>query len=165
MALFCAVAVLAAGCNRTRETPPPSAVAVERSATPFCPDMQIRAGEEARVVYDRTNTTDPERVRHQAAILTIGRNCFRTGDAITAEFTVGGRIVAGPRGAGGTVSAPLRVTLVQEGVGIIFSRVYTVSGSIAAPAYGANFTVADTIAVPGAAPVGSLILFVGFDQP
>ncbi len=164
LALLVVGAALVTGCARNEQTLAPATTTAQRLSTRQCPDMQIRAGGEARVVYDRAGETDPSRVRYQAAILEISRACFTTNGAITADFGVAGRIIAGPRGTGGTASAPLRVTLVANGTEVLFSRVYTVSANIAAPAYGGDYTVTDTIALPATAAPGTLIIFVGFDQ-
>jgi len=129
-----------------------------------CPDMRIAFGGQALTIYDRAGETDPSRVRYQASVLEISRVCFRTGDLLTVDIELSGRIVAGPRGTGGTASAPLVVTVVQDGGVTVLQRAYTVSANIGPPVYGGDYTVADTIAMPlGTDPI-TVTIIVGFDQ-
>jgi hypothetical protein len=150
--------VLLAACN-TAGTSAPVRVAVSGLD---CPDMVIRPGGQAHIFYDRTGTTDPSRVRYQATILQLSRECFRTGDMIEVVVHVSGRIVGGPRVSGNTGSAVLQID-VQQGGAVTGRREYTVAASIAPPLFGGDYVVNDALAVP-AASVRSTRIVVGLDN-
>lgn len=140
-ALFAGMAVLSA-CNSTGTAPTRVAI-----GGLDCPDMLIRSGGQAHVVYDRTGTTDPSRVRYRATVLQISRECYRNGDVVEIAFHVSGRVIGGPRASGNTGSATLQVDLEQGGA-VTGRREYTVAASIAAPLYAGDYRVDDTLAVP-----------------
>lgn len=151
-------AVLLSACNAG---PPagPSRVAVTGLD---CPDMQIRTGGQVHVVYDRSGTTDPSRVRYQATILQISRECYRTGDVIEVVVHVSGRIVGGPRATTGTGSATLQIDVEQAGA-VTGRREHTVGASLAPPLFAGDYVVNDAIAVP-AATVRSTRILVGLEN-
>ena len=65
-------------------------------------------------------------VRFQASITKMARECARNGGQITARIGIQGRVIAGPAGAPQPVEVPLRVAVVQGGVGekVIASKAY-----------------------------------------
>ena len=56
-------------------------------------------------------------LRYQATITQTARECTINGGQITARIGIQGRVIAGPAGAPPTVEMPLRVAVVQGGVG------------------------------------------------
>ena len=129
-----------------------------------CPPVQIRPGAASYVVY-QGGTADPSRIRYQAAILDTARECFAAGGVATIRVGVAGRIVAGPRGTGGTATARLRIAVIQGGDQVLFSQAYTVSADIGPPNYGDNFTLVEEAITINLPPQGEDIqIVVGFDQ-
>jgi hypothetical protein len=124
--------------------------------------MQIRSGGHVHIVYDRNDTTDPSRVRYQATIMQIARECYRTGDVIEVVVHVSGRIVGGPRATVGTGSATLQIDLEQAGA-VAGRREHTVAASIAPPLFAGDYVVNDTIVVQAASVRGARIL-VGLEN-
>jgi hypothetical protein len=56
-------------------------------------------------------------LRYQATISKIARECSVTAGQITARIGIQGRVIAGPAGAPPSVQVPVRVAVVQAGVG------------------------------------------------
>ena len=56
-------------------------------------------------------------LRFQATITKTARECTVNGGEITARIGIQGRVIAGPAGAPSSVQVPMRVAVVQGGVG------------------------------------------------
>lgn len=132
-----------------------------------CPQVTVRAGASTYAVGANGKQAVGNDIRFQATITKMARECARSGGDITARIGIQGRIIAGPAGAPATVDVPLRIAVVQGGVGekVIASKAYRttveMSGSGSVP-----FTfVAEDLAypVPSAAVADSYIFYVGFD--
>jgi hypothetical protein len=132
-----------------------------------CPQVTVRAGASTYAVGVTGKPAVGNEVRFQATITKMARECFRNGGDITARIGIQGRVIAGPAGAPATVEVPLRVAVVQGGVGekVIASKAYrttvemTEGGSV-------PFTfVAEDLAypTPSAAVADSYVFYVGFD--
>jgi hypothetical protein len=132
-----------------------------------CPQVTVRAGASTYAVGATGKQAVGNDVRFQASITKMARECLRSGGEITARIGIQGRVIAGPAGAPSSVEVPLRVAVVQGGVGekVIASKAYrttvemTEGGSV-------PFTfVAEDLAypVPAAAAADSYIFYVGFD--
>ena len=65
-------------------------------------------------------------LRFQATITKTARECTINGGEITARIGIQGRVIAGPAGAPASVQVPLRVAVVQGGVGekVIATKAY-----------------------------------------
>jgi hypothetical protein len=132
-----------------------------------CPQVTVRAGASTFGVGATGKPAVGNDVRYQASITKMARECVRNGSEITARIGIQGRVIAGPAGAPPSVEVPLRVAVVQGGVGekVIASKAYRTtvemsdSGSV-------PFTfVAEDLSypVPAAAVADSYIFYVGFD--
>lgn len=150
-------AVLLSACNAAPTGPTRVAV-----GGLDCPNMQIRSGGQVHIVYDRSGTTDPSRIRYQATILQIARECYRTGDVIEVVVHVRGRIVGGPRATAGVGSATLQIDLEQAGA-VTGRREHTIGASLGPPLFAGDYVVNDTIVVQAAAVRGARIL-VGLEN-
>ena len=132
-----------------------------------CPPVSIRAGASTYAVAAPGKQAVGNEVRFQASITKMARECARSAGGITARIGIQGRVVAGPAGAPATVEVPLRIAVVQGGVGekVIASKAYrttvemTEGGSV-------PFTfVAEDLTYPVPAPsvADSYVFYVGFD--
>jgi hypothetical protein len=132
-----------------------------------CPQVTVRAGASTYAVAAPGKQAVGNDVRYQAIITKMARECARSGGDITARIGIQGRVIAGPAGAPTTVEVPLRIAVVQGGIGekVVASKAYrttvemTEGGSV-------PFTfVAEDLAypVPSAAVVDSYVFYVGFD--
>ena len=132
-----------------------------------CPQVTVRAGASTYGVGATGKPAVGNDVRFQASITKMARECARNGGEITARIGIQGRVIAGPAGAPPSVEVPLRIAVVQGGIGekVIASKAYrttvemTQGGSV-------PFTfVAEDLSypVPSAAVADSYIFYVGFD--
>jgi hypothetical protein len=132
-----------------------------------CPQVTVRAGASTYAVGAAGKPAVGNEIRFQATITKMARECARNGGDITARIGIQGRVIAGPAGAPATVEVPLRIAVVQGGVGekVIASKAYrttvdmTEGGSVPF-----TFVIEDmTYPVPAPAVADNYIFYVGFD--
>lgn len=129
-----------------------------------CPSVTIRAGASTYTVPPQAVGND---VRYQASISKMARECIVNGGEITARIGIQGRVVSGPAGAPSMVEVPLRIAVVQGGVGekVIASKAYrttvamTEDGSVPFEFVAEDFVYP----MPSAAVADSYIFYIGFD--
>jgi hypothetical protein len=132
-----------------------------------CPQVTVRAGASTYGVGSTGKPAVGNDVRFQASITKMARECVRNGGEITARIGIQGRVIAGPAGAPSTVEVPLRVAVVQGGVGekVIASKAYRTTVEMAEGGSVPFTFVAEDLSypVPSAAVADSYIFYVGFD--
>ena len=132
-----------------------------------CPSVTVRAGASTYAVGATGKQAVGNDVRYQATITKMARECVRNGGDITARIGIQGRVIAGPAGAPTTVEIPLRVAVVQGGVGekVIASKAYRTTVEMSEGGSVPFTFVAEDLAypTPSAAAADSYIFYVGFD--
>ena len=132
-----------------------------------CPQVTIRAGASTFAVAAPGQQPVGNAVRFQATITKLARDCTKTGGEITARIGIQGRVIVGPAGAPPTVEVPLRVAVVQGGVGekVIATKAYRTTVNMGEDESVPFSFVADDLVypVPPAAVADNYIFYVGFD--
>jgi hypothetical protein len=132
-----------------------------------CPQVTIRAGASTYAVATPGQQAVGNAVRFQATITKMARDCTKTGGEITARIGIQGRVIAGPAGAPPTVEVPLRVAVVQGGVGekVITTKAYRTTVNMGEDESVPFSFVADDLVypVPAASVADNYIFYVGFD--
>ena len=132
-----------------------------------CPQVTVRAGASTYGVGATGKPAVGNDVRFQASISKMARECVRNGGEITARIGIQGRVIAGPAGAPSTVEVPLRVAVVQGGVGekVIASKAYRTTVEMSENGSVPFTFVAEDLSypVPSAAVADTYIFYVGFD--
>ncbi|MBR0902127.1 hypothetical protein [Bradyrhizobium liaoningense] len=132
-----------------------------------CPQVTVRAGASTYAVGASGKPAVGNEIRFQATITKMARECARNGGDITARIGIQGRVIAGPAGAPATVEIPLRVAVVQGGVGekVIASKAYRTTVAMSEGGSVPFTFVAEDLAypVPSAAAAENYIFYVGFD--
>jgi hypothetical protein len=132
-----------------------------------CPQVTVRAGASTYAVGATGKQATGNDVRFQASITKMARECVRRGGEISARIGIQGRVIAGPAGAPATVEVPLRVAVVQGGVGekVIASKAYRTTVEMSEGGSVPFTFVAEDLAypVPSASVADSYIFYVGFD--
>jgi hypothetical protein len=155
------------GDSKPQEQQAPPANPDEPQVTSDCPQVTIRAGASTYAVAAPGKQAVGNDVRFQATITKLARDCTRTGGDITARIGVQGRVIVGPSGAPSSIEVPLRVAVVQGGVGekVIATKAYRTTVNIGEEESVPFSFVADDLVYP--APPGAVadnyIFYVGFD--
>jgi hypothetical protein len=145
----------------------PQADPDEPRVTNDCPQVTIRAGASTYAVAAPGQQAVGNAVRFQVTITKLARDCTRTGGDITAHIGVQGRVIVGPAGAPPSVEVPLRVAVVQGGVGekVIATKAYRTTVNLGEDESVPFSFVADDLVypAPSAAVADNYIFYVGFD--
>ncbi|MBR0957160.1 hypothetical protein [Bradyrhizobium japonicum] len=132
-----------------------------------CPQVTVRSGASTYAVGATGKPAVGSDIRFQATITKMARECARSGGDITARIGIQGRVIAGPAGAPATVEVPLRIAVVQGGVGekVIASKAYRTTVAMSDGGSVPFTFIAEDLAypVPSAAVADSYIFYVGFD--
>jgi len=132
-----------------------------------CPQVTVRAGASTYAVGAGGKPATGNEIRYQAIITKMARECSRSSAGITARIGIQGRVIAGPAGAPATVDVPLRVAVVQGGVGekVIASKAYRTTVEMSEGGSVPFTFVAEDLSypVPAAAVADSYVFYVGFD--
>ncbi|KJC43260.1 hypothetical protein UB31_11520 [Bradyrhizobium sp. LTSP849] len=149
----------------TKPAPAPGQPAADDDVD--CPQVTVRAGASTYGVGATGKPAVGNDVRFQATITKMARECTRNGADITVRVGIQGRVIAGPAGAPATVEVPLRVAVVQGGVGekVIASKAYRTTVEMSEGGSVPFTFVAEDLSypVPSAATADSYVFYVGFD--
>ncbi len=146
---------------------PPIVDSGEPKADLNCPQVNIRAGASTYAVAAPGKQAVGNDVRYQATITKMARECIKAGDSITARIGIQGRIIVGPAGAPASVEVPLRVAVVQGGVGekVIATKAFRTTVNLGEDESAPFSFVAEDLVYPAPAPnvADNYIFYVGFD--
>lgn len=154
------------GGGSSEEKPKAPAEATEESDL-TCPPVTVRAGASTFKVGVPGKEAAGNDLRYQATISKTARECSINAGQITARIGIQGRVIAGPAGAPPSVQVPLRVAVVQAGVGekVIATKAYQTTVAMTEDASVPWVLVAEDLVYP--APPGAdadkYIFYVGFD--
>ncbi|MDQ0455110.1 hypothetical protein [Rhizobium paknamense] len=127
-----------------------------------CPQVSLRDGTAYYRTYAKSGSKDPQDVVYQASLAETTRACTRSDTALNIKVQVQGRLVAGPQGHAGTISAPIRVAVV-EGEKVLYSELTPFSMTLASVDQPAQFLFSKDISVPGDVSPNAMV-YVGFDE-
>lgn len=133
----------------------------------YCPPIQIRAGTASMTVYERGHENETQYVRYLASITQTARECTMSGDTLTMKIGIAGRVVAGPKGAAGSITLPVRVAVAKQfgGTAPLYSELSKIPVSLTPPSFGANYNqVFEQVTVTAGPQDRNLIIYVGFDE-
>jgi hypothetical protein len=155
------------------EEPAPGAPAVQDPALSDnqvednCPPVSIRAGASTFAVAAPGKQAIGNDVRFQASIVKTARECRKSGGEITARIGIHGRVIAGPAGAPSTVEIPMRVAVVQGGVGekVIATKAYRTTVEMSEDGNSPFTLVAEDVVypVPSVSTADAYVFYIGFD--
>jgi hypothetical protein len=132
-----------------------------------CPPVGIRAGASTYAVAAPGKQAVGNDVRFQVTITKTARDCTKVNGEITARIGIQGRVIAGPAGAPPSVEVPIRVAVVQGGIGekVITTKAYKTTVAMGGDENAPFTLVADDVVypVPPTANADSYIFYVGFD--
>ena len=133
-----------------------------------CPPVAIRAGASTYAVAAPGKQAVGNDVRFQATLTRTARECVQSGAEITAHIGIQGRIIAGPAGAPASIEIPMRVAVVQGGVGekVIATKAYRTTVTMTSEEGSEPFTlVADDMVypVPSGNDADKYVFYIGFD--
>lgn len=138
------------------------------SVTENCPGVAIREGAATYQVGTKgRDVASNDDLRFQATISRNARDCSMMGGQMNARIGIQGRVIAGPAGSPSTVTVPIRIAVVQEGVSpkTIASKLYQTTVDMAGQDTVPFSFVAEDVAFPTPSPdvIDSYVFYIGFD--
>ena len=134
---------------------------------PTCPSVSIRSGASTFAVGLPGKEAVGNDLRYQATIVRTARDCTLHDGQVTARIGIQGRVIVGPGGAPATVEVPLRVAVVQGGIGekTVFTKAYRTTVTMAGDSTVPFSLVAEDVVypIPPANTGDSYIFYIGFD--
>ncbi|CCD99304.1 hypothetical protein [Bradyrhizobium sp. STM 3809] len=133
-----------------------------------CPPVNIRAGASTYAVAMPGKQAVGNDVRFQASITKTARECNLNGNEIIGKIGIQGRVVAGPAGAPATVDIPMRIAVVQGGIGekVIATKAYRTTVQMTADGSVPFTIVAEDMVYPVPPPgtnADNYVFYIGFD--
>jgi hypothetical protein len=150
---------------------PPSLAAAANNDTP-CPEVKVRTGAATLMVGNNPRATgepSPLDVRYQGSIVNTARECHLNAGILTVKVGVEGRVITGPAGGPGSLTVPLRIAVVHEGIApkTVVSKFASIPVTIANAVDRVTFTHVDPdVSFPMPRPASvldSYVVYVGFD--
>jgi hypothetical protein len=132
-----------------------------------CPPVTVRAGASTMSIAAPGKQAVGNDLRYQAVISKMARECTINAGQITAKIGIQGRVIAGPAGAPPVVQVPIRIAVIQGGVGekVIATKAYQTTVNMQEDGSVPFVLVVDDLVYP--APPGALadsyLFYVGFD--
>ena len=134
---------------------------------PTCPAVSIRSGASTYAVGAPGKEATGNDLRYQATIVRTARDCTLNDGQVTARIGIQGRVIVGPAGAPASVEVPLRIAVVQGGVGekTIFTKAYRTTVTMQGDSTVPFSIVAEDVVypAPSAAAGDSYVFYIGFD--
>jgi hypothetical protein len=150
------------------DEPAPSAPAEATGESDLtCPPVTVRAGASTMSIAAPGKQAVGNDLRYQAVISKMARECTINAGQITAKIGIQGRVIAGPAGAPPSVTVPIRVAVIQGGVGekVIATKAYQTTVELTEGSSVPFVIVVDDLIYP--APPGALgdsyLFYIGFD--
>lgn len=132
-----------------------------------CPTVGIRAGASTFAVAVPGKEAIGNDVKYQASITKTARECIKNGDEITAHIGIQGRVIVGPAGAPANVEIPMRVAVVEGGIGekMIATKAYRTNVDVGEQDNVPFTLVIDDLVYPAppAKIADNYIFYIGFD--
>lgn len=133
-----------------------------------CPPVNIRAGASTYAVAAPGKQAVGNDVRFQASITKTARECSLNGAEITGKIGIQGRVVVGPAGAPATIDIPMRIAVVQGGIGekVIATKAYRTTVQMTEEGSVPFTIVAEDMVYPvpsAGANADNYVFYIGFD--
>ena len=133
----------------------------------YCPEIRVIGGGVTYATFDPNHEGDQAYVRYLGSISQTARECLSVTDSgISMKVGVAGRVIAGPKGAPGKLTLPLRVTVVKQTTNtVLFNKTYSTTVTVSAGGdLSADFSqVIDPVTFKRTALDQDLIVYIGFD--
>ena len=134
------------------------------SRSGYCPKIEIRSGTQSFRKYAKPNEPSRNSVLWQASIGETARQCQDGPDGkLSIKIGVSGRVIAGPKGAPGDVTVPVRVAVVKFQEAVLSSELHKEKVTIGTDLT-TGFSRVYQVDVPDPGGDRDYIIYVGFDD-
>jgi hypothetical protein len=131
-----------------------------------CPTMSVAPGD-GNITFSAKGGTDALAVMHRGEITKTARECAASiSGGLSVKYGFAGRVLLGPQGKPGTVTLPVKVTVLDSGRNTLKSELVKVPVTITPDQTSGYFSVTREIVVqvPAGASAQSYRVVIGFDR-
>ncbi|HBF30258.1 hypothetical protein [Rhizobium sp.] len=128
----------------------------------ICPQVVIRDGGAYYRTYSNAGSKSDQDVAFQASLAETTRACTQSEAGMTVKAQVAGRLIAGPQGHAGTLSMPIRIT-VMDGDQTISTQTVPFSATLASADQPVQFLFTKDVSI-AANPSATTQVVIGFDD-
>ncbi|MCF6320299.1 MAG: hypothetical protein L3J32_00810 [Rhizobiaceae bacterium] len=133
----------------------------------YCPKTTIRAGTETMREFargvDRQDADAAAKLRYQATINEVVRECNYIAETLAMRIGIAGRVIIGPVGEPGSQELPIRVA-VTRGDEVLYSQLHKITTTIEAGKSIATFRFVDEAVNIDKPDKQNIVIYVGFDE-
>ncbi len=129
----------------------------------YCPRITLQEGTAILETYTSGNDGVAEELVSQASITDVTRSCRYRNGQLFMQVAAAGRVVNGPKGAGGALNLPIRVAI-KDGEGLPYSQLGRIDVQIVPGAGATQFIYKDEQIVLAEPQAQTLQVLVGFDE-
>lgn len=155
----------------TMAAPTATTAAAEGAPSPAdidCPGVEIRQGASTFSQSGPDNGSAALSVRYQANFMRSARSCALHGPNVSMKVGVEGRLILGPAGEPGTLTLPVRLALVREGIQpkTLWTKFYSVPVTVSPGQSNVTFTHVEedlSFPMPPGNELDQYVIYVGFD--
>jgi hypothetical protein len=136
---------------------------LESELRAYCPKVILREGTAVFSAYAKGGDGDPAKLNYQASITDVTRSCSRSGDTLTINVAVAGKIVPGPLAAPGSVTLPIRIVATRDSE-VLYTQIHQHPASTGDASAATQFVFNDpNVSMPNPAQ-SDIMLYAGFDE-
>lgn len=128
----------------------------------YCPSVTLKEDTGYINKYAKGGEDDPAKLTWQASINEVTRSCSRQTGMLAMQVAVAGRIVPGPAGASGSITLPIKVTVLRADGEVLYSQTQNHQVSLGGN-QAQQFLVRDPNVVVPIPENNTLQVFAGFD--
>lgn len=163
LGLVSVVAIVLSGCQNQHNASRSSQSRItEEELRAYCPLAYMREGGSFYNTYERGATDNPEKIIYQVSMSDTTRSCKYQGGQLRIKAAAAGRIVPGPSFRAGTITMPIRVTVMQ-GDQTLYSKLHNYSLKANYGTEAVQFIFVDDQIVLPAPKQHNLRIYIGFE--
>lgn len=131
----------------------------------YCPRVTLHEGTAILRTFTKGKKDDPNEIVYQATITDVTRACKYEGGNLYMQVAAAGRVVWGPKGAGGSGSLelPIRVAI-RQGDNLPYSKLGKIQVTVPPTGDAQQFIYKDEQVVIPAPTAPTLQVLTGFDE-
>lgn len=146
----------------SKQTPPQEGKVLASELRAYCPTVTLKEENGFINRYAKGGEDDAAKLSWQASISEVTRSCNRQTGMLAMDVALAGRVVPGPAGASGSVTLPIKITVLRSDGEVIYSQ--TQNHQVALSGNQAQqFLVNDPNVVVPIPENNTLQVFAGFD--
>ncbi len=145
-----------------KEKPPQEGKIRASELLAYCPRVTVKEAEGFINRYAKGGEGDAAKLSFQASISESTRSCSRATGMLAMEVALAGRVVPGPAGVSGSITLPIKITVIRSDGEVLYSQTYNHQVAMGT-GQAEQFVIKDANVVVPIPADNTLQVFAGFD--